>query len=142
MGKFKSTKYHRCGRCKNFAPAYYTLSYLTKGLWVMCPKCGNNAAPYVPDLDLPYKPSKHYLKHHKETSATTPQSFDKAIGILSKQPIKTLPKPHDNDDYDNYSYGRPAKRPYYPDSPTFSYDWKTFSPVTKANRIAAHTLLP
>ena len=63
MPKFLSNKYYECDRCGDSVPAYYTLSFLTKGLYAQCPRCGNHARPYVPDLDLPYKPSKHYLKH-------------------------------------------------------------------------------
>lgn len=53
---------YKCGKCDRIVPAYYTLSHLTKGLWVNCPKHGKFARPYVPDLPLPYIPSKAYKK--------------------------------------------------------------------------------
>ncbi len=51
-----------CDRCNQLAPAYYTLSHLTKGLYVQCPNCGNHARPYIENLHLPCKPSKAYRK--------------------------------------------------------------------------------
>lgn len=52
-----------CGRCDRPSPAYYTLSHLTKGLWVKCSRCGLHARKYIPDLPIPSKPSKAYLIH-------------------------------------------------------------------------------
>jgi hypothetical protein len=49
-------------------PAYYTLSLLTKGLWIQCTTCKVHARPYVEGLDLPWKPSKTYVKQLFETS--------------------------------------------------------------------------
>jgi DNA-directed RNA polymerase subunit RPC12/RpoP len=59
--KFISPKNYTCERCGKQVPAYYTLSNITKGLWIQCPKCGTHARTYVANLDLPYKPSKSYL---------------------------------------------------------------------------------
>jgi DNA-directed RNA polymerase subunit RPC12/RpoP len=62
MGKWISDKQYKCDRCYKLAPAFYTLSHLTQGLWVQCPSCGTHARPYIANLDLPYKPSKTYQK--------------------------------------------------------------------------------
>ena len=52
-----------CERChKNFY-GYYTLSFLTKGFFVICPICKIHTRPFIDNLPIPYKPSKHYLKH-------------------------------------------------------------------------------
>ncbi len=60
--KYISPKKYYCEKCNDLVPAYYTLSHLTKGLWIQCPIDGTYARQYVPDIDLPYKPSKAYLK--------------------------------------------------------------------------------
>ncbi len=57
-----SYKNFYCDKCNQSVPAYYTLSHLTKGLWVQCPSCGTHARPYIANLDLPLKPSKAYRK--------------------------------------------------------------------------------
>lgn len=54
-------KYY-CEICNKVCPAYYTLSLLTKGLWIECPQCGTHALPFVTGLNIQSKPSKHYLK--------------------------------------------------------------------------------
>lgn len=54
---------YNCERCDEIVPAYYTLSLLTKGLYVSCPNCGLHARPYVPNLPLHHRPSKHYLRN-------------------------------------------------------------------------------
>lgn len=61
--KWISDKKYTCEKCNTLQPAYYTLSLLTKGLFIQCANCGIHTRPYVPDLDLPYKPSKHYLRN-------------------------------------------------------------------------------
>lgn len=51
-----------CERCRDMCYGYYTLSYLTKGLYVLCPK-HPHARPFIYDLPIPNVPSQHYLKH-------------------------------------------------------------------------------
>ena len=51
-----------CDRCRKEAPAWYTLSHLTKGLWIKCPRCGTHTRSFIPNLDLPQKPSKAYIE--------------------------------------------------------------------------------
>jgi hypothetical protein len=68
LRKIDETKRIPCDRCKEFMPAWYTLSLLTKGLWIRCNNCGTHAAPYQPDLDIPERPSKHYLRNNGEAS--------------------------------------------------------------------------
>jgi len=55
---------YSCERCGKTVPAFYILSRLAKGLWVICPKCGTHARPYVPGLKLYHRPSESYLKHY------------------------------------------------------------------------------
>jgi len=66
---------YKCNSCGATVTAYYTLSYLTKGLWVNCPKCGIHARPYVGGLHLYHRPSKDFIKRN-----TLPEED---IGILS-----------------------------------------------------------
>lgn len=68
MSKFISPTSYKCDRCGKNVPAYYTLSLLTKGLWVQCKNCGTHARSYIPNLRLYNKPSKHFL------STVLPQS--------------------------------------------------------------------
>ena len=42
--------------------AYYILSSLTKGLWARCKKCGNHAISYQEGLNIPWRPSKAFIK--------------------------------------------------------------------------------
>lgn len=51
-----------CERCNEPGEAYYTLSLITKGLWVKCKKCGKNARTYIDGLRIPWKPSKTFVK--------------------------------------------------------------------------------
>lgn len=51
-----------CERCHQLSEAYYTLSNLTKGLWVKCKKCGSHAISYKSDLNLSWIPSKTFIK--------------------------------------------------------------------------------
>lgn len=57
--KFEKVK---CDRCSKKCEAYYTLSSLTKGLWLKCRNCGTHAAPYQEGLKIPWKPSKTFIK--------------------------------------------------------------------------------
>lgn len=52
-----------CDRCGEKCYGYYTLSLLTKALWVLCLKDGHRARPFIENLPIPHKPSEHYLKH-------------------------------------------------------------------------------
>lgn len=51
-----------CERCHQMSEGYYTLSHLTKGLWVRCKNCGNHARSFFPGLNLPWIPSKAFIK--------------------------------------------------------------------------------
>lgn len=51
-----------CERCHQMSEGYYTLSHLTKGLWVRCKNCGNHARSFTPGLNLPWIPSKAFIK--------------------------------------------------------------------------------
>ena len=51
-----------CERCHQMSDGYYTLSHLTKGLWVRCKNCGNHARSFVPGLNLTWIPSKAFIK--------------------------------------------------------------------------------
>lgn len=51
-----------CERCHQMSEGYYTLSHLTKGLWVRCKNCGNHARSFIPCLNLPWIPSKAFIK--------------------------------------------------------------------------------
>lgn len=51
-----------CDKCYRSCEGYYTLSHLSKGLWVKCPNCGTHARPFIDNLPIPSKPSKAYLK--------------------------------------------------------------------------------
>ena len=57
--EFESVK---CDRCGSLCPAYYSLSSKTKALWVQCKKCGNHAVLYQSGLNLPWKPSKSFIR--------------------------------------------------------------------------------
>jgi hypothetical protein len=71
--KFISPTKYNCDKCSNLVPAYYTLSHITKGLWVQCSNCGTHARPYIDNLPLYYKPSKNYLRRNlSPTTATVP----------------------------------------------------------------------
>lgn len=59
-----------CDRCNNWCYGYYTLSLLTKGLYVLCPD-HHHARPFIENLDVPHIPSKHYLKHTNVQIADT-----------------------------------------------------------------------
>ncbi len=50
-----------CDRCGKISYAYYTLSRLTKALYIVCERCHNHAAPYKDQLPIPFIPSKDYL---------------------------------------------------------------------------------
>jgi ribonuclease HI len=50
-----------CDRCGQPSEAYYTLSHLTKGLWVRCNNCGKHARSFVPGYNLPWIPSKAFI---------------------------------------------------------------------------------
>lgn len=52
----------QCERCGAWCEAFYTLSLLTKGLWVHCKNCGNHARPYAAGLNIAWKPSKTFIK--------------------------------------------------------------------------------
>jgi len=52
----------RCERCSALCEGYYTLSSLTKGLWVKCKKCGTHATTYQAELNIAWKPSKAFTK--------------------------------------------------------------------------------
>jgi hypothetical protein len=54
-----------CNRCKTSSDAYYILSTKTKGLYIQCPKCKTHTAPYIENLDIPYKPSESYRSIQK-----------------------------------------------------------------------------
>lgn len=88
MAKFKSDKNFTCDRCFKNVPAYYTLSVLTKGLWVQCPTCGTHPRKYVPNLFLPYRPSKHYLRNHNIKSDGLSSSADQAESDQQLQVFK------------------------------------------------------
>lgn len=64
--KFISPTKFSCNICGREVPAYYTLSHLTKALWVQCPNCGTHARPHIEGLNLYQKPSKAY-KHLQGT---------------------------------------------------------------------------
>ena len=68
MSKFISPTKYYCDRCGDEVPAYYTLSHLTKGLWVQCPNCGTHPRIFIDNLPLFYKPSKSYLTVVKGTA--------------------------------------------------------------------------
>ena len=52
----------QCERCSAPCEGYYTLSSLTKGLWVKCKKCGTHATTYQGGLNILWKPSKTFIK--------------------------------------------------------------------------------
>ncbi len=83
MTKFTSNKYFNCDRCSRLVPAFYILSSLTKGLWVQCPYCGTHAREYIPNLDLPYKPSNSYLKENNIPTGVQKAEVGSQISLLA-----------------------------------------------------------
>jgi len=132
-----SKTFYDCDRCHTQQPAFYLMMNHGDALWIQCRKCGKHAAPYIPNLPLEEQPATNYRGKIHVTKKLESKSFDKAFDILAKQSPPKIRVIKEDYDYDNTSW----KRPYYPDSPIFSYNWKTFSPITKTNQIAAHTLL-
>lgn len=92
-----------CDRCGQQSEAYYTLSHLTKTLYIRCKKCGNHAAPYQFGLNILWKPSKSFIKEvgleeamrqAREAEKTKGQSqlmVDNKSGVERKEP-KDLPE--------------------------------------------------
>jgi ribonuclease HI len=80
----------KCDRCGTPSSGYYTLSSLTKGMYVQCVKCGNHAAPYAPGLKLRWKPSKTFIREvGAEEAAKRAHALERGIGI-APQMAKTV----------------------------------------------------
>lgn len=80
----------KCDRCGSLSSAYYSLSSKTKALWVQCKNCGNHAILYKPGLNLPWRPSKSFIKEvGKEEAMKLAKEAESSGGkITSRSDIK------------------------------------------------------
>lgn len=80
----------KCDRCGNLSSAYYSLSSKTKALWVQCKNCGNHAISYQPGLNLPWRPSKSFIREvGKDEAMKLAKEAESSRGkITSRSDIK------------------------------------------------------
>lgn len=87
----------RCERCSTLCEGYYTLSSLTKGLWVKCKKCGTHATTYQPGLNITWKPSKAFIKEvGKEVAFRIAAELQQNKGKLKSNISVSIPGAVDN----------------------------------------------
>jgi len=80
----------KCDRCGTSSTGYYTLSSLTKGMYIQCTKCGNHAAPYTPGLKLLWKPSKTFIREvGAEEAARRARELEEMGGAATVLTTKT-----------------------------------------------------